>query len=88
VDDDDAGVRQRGRAPRLQEEALLEVYALLLAGEARGADDLERHVPAEDGVVGPVDDAHGAPAQLGPDLVASDGAGSLAHARGRREAVA
>jgi hypothetical protein len=41
-----------------------ETFSRLRAVRNAGVDDLERHGMTQDGVQGPIGDAHGAPAQL------------------------
>src|SRR5262249_39910088 len=68
VDGGDAGVVElRGRA-RLAREALAGAFVLAQLGE----HDLDRDVAAQDGVVGLVDLAHGASADLLDDAVLAD----------------
>ena len=63
-DGHDVRVLEPGRRPRLA----LEAGEGVLAREQRGRDGLERDGPVQDRVVGPVDLAHRALAQVGQDL--------------------
>ena len=65
VDGANVGVVQSGRGLGLLEEALL---GGLVAGQV-GWQQLDRHTPIQPGIVGRVDDAHPAAAQLRDDLV-------------------
>jgi hypothetical protein len=69
VDGADVWVVQGRGGPRLAQEAL---ECLLVGGDVLG-EELERHLPSEIGVLGLVDDAHAATAQLGKDLVVGNG---------------
>ena len=66
VDRDHLGLLERGREPRLTQEALPEA---LVAGEL-GRDELERHPPLEPGILGEVNDAHAASPEPGLEPVA------------------
>ena len=66
VDRDHLGLLERGREPRLTQEALTEA---LVFGEL-GRDELERHTPLEPGILGKVDDAHAASPEPGLEPVA------------------
>ncbi len=68
---DDVRVGQDPRGLGFAEEPLLEL-SLLDVVLAHGADRLERHEPADDGVAAEVDDAHGALPQLADHLVATE----------------
>ena len=61
----DVGVVQPRRRPRLP----LEPQHLLGVGQGRIGQDLQRHAPAERLLLGLVDDAHAAPADLAEDPV-------------------
>ena len=64
-DRDDVGVVQPRRGPRLP----LEPQHLLGVGQGRIGQDLQRHAPAERLLLGLVDHAHAAPADLAEDAV-------------------
>ena len=68
VDDGDPGVGEGGGRASLADEPPEQVGAV---GQV-GSQDLERNLPAEPGVPGPVDDPHPAAAQLGDDLVVGE----------------
>ncbi len=76
VDGDDAGMVEASGGLRLGHEALLELL-LHLGVDALGAEDLERHLAPQAGVVDQVDASHRPSAQLGEDSVATDLLGSL-----------
>ena len=78
VADDDSGMREPGRHPRLGEEPLLELAAGRLAGGERQVDGLDRDGTSEHRVLGLVHDAHRPAAQLAPDDVAPVPEGRLA----------
>ena len=69
VDDGDVGMRERGRGLGL---ALKAHSTLGVGGEGR-RKNLDRHVSAQLGVVGPVDLTHPALAELGRDFVVGEG---------------
>ena len=72
VHDHDRGVGQTRRGARLVEEALLVVRRALLRRFDGRADDLERDVAAEVGIVGPIDNAHRPSPKLGEDAVSAE----------------
>ena len=68
VDRDHVGVVDRRRQPRLRQEALPEDLVL---GDL-GSDQLQRHLPAEVGVLGEIHDAHAAAPEQGLDAVTAE----------------
>ena len=68
VDRDHVGVVDRRRQPRLRQEALPEDLVL---GDL-GSDQLQRHLPAEMGVLGEIHDAHAAAPEQGLDAVTAE----------------
>ena len=72
VDRDDVRVREDARRLRLAHEALAELARLgIVVVPLRGPDRLDGHEPADDRILGEVDDAHRPLAELVQDLVAA-----------------
>ena len=78
VDDHDAGVGQARRDAGFGQETALVLLALAGRAAEGEADGLEGDGPAEGGVVGLVDHAHHASAELLADLVPADLGGRVA----------
>jgi len=71
VDGHHRGVGEPGGRPRLPEDPRAQHTPLVLGRPGREVDLLHRHVPLEERVTGPPDDAHAAPADRLDERVAA-----------------